>query len=278
MVPNQQSVDWPQAQWASLYLRPGSPSFQPYRYDKNDVPLAYLQPTYTAHIPPALVRGSRRPSGPGGDIAKLPFGGLMSSLGALMFGPSKRVRAQMEAKRRLRAQDRSKGWGWRQPAPTPTPVGPPAVRMGARVSHQPIPAGIPHTSTEFVPPEPRATAGLTNLYGGLALQNSGCVGCGDFGELGPWDSVTEFYTNEEGGWNWGYIGGTALIVASLWIALTKRPNEPFLDAAKLKAAQITGGRVFNNPKKRRRKKSRMSKAARSRAAKKGGRTRRRRSR
>jgi hypothetical protein len=31
-VPNRNAVDWPQSQWAPLYLEPGSPSFQPYRY------------------------------------------------------------------------------------------------------------------------------------------------------------------------------------------------------------------------------------------------------
>ena len=31
-VPNRQSVDWPQAQYAPSFLPPGSASYQPYRY------------------------------------------------------------------------------------------------------------------------------------------------------------------------------------------------------------------------------------------------------
>lgn len=39
-VPNVNSINFPQAQFAPLYLPPGSPSFQPYSYTKNDVPLS----------------------------------------------------------------------------------------------------------------------------------------------------------------------------------------------------------------------------------------------
>lgn len=31
-VPNEQAINWPQSQFAPEYLKPGSPSFQPYRY------------------------------------------------------------------------------------------------------------------------------------------------------------------------------------------------------------------------------------------------------
>jgi 8-oxo-dGTP pyrophosphatase MutT (NUDIX family) len=70
-VPNQQSVDWPQAQFAPLYLPPGSPSFQPYSYNKNDVPLLRQEPAYNN-----INYGPYRQSGvgPGGDIARLPHG------------------------------------------------------------------------------------------------------------------------------------------------------------------------------------------------------------
>jgi hypothetical protein len=37
-VPNRQSIDWPQSQWAPNYLPPGSPSFQPYVYPKGPMP------------------------------------------------------------------------------------------------------------------------------------------------------------------------------------------------------------------------------------------------
>lgn len=48
-VPNRSSVDWPQAQWAPLYLQPGSPSVQPYRYPADGriqsiVPQMYMIP------------------------------------------------------------------------------------------------------------------------------------------------------------------------------------------------------------------------------------------
>ena len=37
-VPNRQSIDWPQSQWAPRYLSPGSPSFQPYAYPSGPFP------------------------------------------------------------------------------------------------------------------------------------------------------------------------------------------------------------------------------------------------
>lgn len=45
-VPNRNAVDWPQSQWAPLYLKPGSPSFQPYRYPK-DGELQRVKPLYS---------------------------------------------------------------------------------------------------------------------------------------------------------------------------------------------------------------------------------------
>lgn len=48
-VPNRSSVDSPQAQFAPLYLAPGSPSFQPYSFTKQDVPLSQLRPVYKAN-------------------------------------------------------------------------------------------------------------------------------------------------------------------------------------------------------------------------------------
>jgi hypothetical protein len=70
-VPNQQSVDWPQAQFAPQYLPPGSASFQPYSYLKNDVPLTSQEPAYnTVNYGPYRRSGV----GPGGDVARLPAG------------------------------------------------------------------------------------------------------------------------------------------------------------------------------------------------------------
>jgi hypothetical protein len=79
-VPNRSSVDWPQAQFAPLYLPPGSPSFQPYSYLKQDVPLTSIQPHYTAQNRSYLTAGGHWHSmvGPGGDLAQLPsYGGPM---------------------------------------------------------------------------------------------------------------------------------------------------------------------------------------------------------
>lgn len=72
-VPNQQSVDWPQAQFAPLYLRPGSPSFQPYSYDVQTGPYRDHEPHMFVETAPALIPRSQNfvPSGPDGDIAKL---------------------------------------------------------------------------------------------------------------------------------------------------------------------------------------------------------------
>lgn len=82
MVPNRNAVTWPQAQFAPLYLPAGSPSFQPYSYLKNDVPLVEAQPVYRYGPGPALAPQSvtlplwARAQGPGGDTAQLPYGDL----------------------------------------------------------------------------------------------------------------------------------------------------------------------------------------------------------
>jgi hypothetical protein len=77
-VPNSNSVNWPQSQFAPLYLPAGSPSFQPYSYLKNDVPLASQRPRYSTKN---IDWGTRSGVGPGGDIAQLPqgYGDLMLS-------------------------------------------------------------------------------------------------------------------------------------------------------------------------------------------------------
>lgn len=70
-VPNAQSIDWPQSQFAPLYLRPGSPSFQPYRYPAGG-PLKRFQPL-NMDVP----TGSGK--GPAGDIVQVrtkPWGPL----------------------------------------------------------------------------------------------------------------------------------------------------------------------------------------------------------
>lgn len=90
-VPNRQSVDWPQAQFAPLYLPPGSPSFQAFRFP--DRPVTRVQPLYR-------LEGDAFPYlhsmvGPDGDIAQVPtsysYGDNMSyaqyNQGLLTFTP-----------------------------------------------------------------------------------------------------------------------------------------------------------------------------------------------
>lgn len=75
-VPNASSVHSPQAQFAPLYLAPGSASFQPYSYSIQDVPLYMQQPHYTAQNKAYLSMPAQFRSGygPAGDIAQLPRG------------------------------------------------------------------------------------------------------------------------------------------------------------------------------------------------------------
>jgi hypothetical protein len=223
-VPNQQSVDWPMAQFAPLYLPPGSPSFQQYSYRKNDVPLRERQPHYSWALPPALVQQSHAHRGvyyP--DTAALPVGGHMSRSNG--------------------------GWGWR-----PNP-------------NLPLAPGVPPVTLSVPVHEPRAAAVNNPLYGGIALTNSGCVGC--YGE-------ENWFTDEEGEIKWGPVIVTAGVVALALSISGILPLNQFLEGSKSRAASYP---VYLNPRRRRRrKKSRMSKAARSRAAKKGWRTRRRRGR
>lgn len=78
-VPNRSSVDSPQAQFAPLYLAPGSPSFQAYSYTKQDVPLSELRPVYKANsLGNEAVHRIRAGASPWsmtartGDLARLP--------------------------------------------------------------------------------------------------------------------------------------------------------------------------------------------------------------
>ena len=212
-VPNRQSVDWPQSQFAPLYLAPGSPSFQPYSYLKNNTTLKAAQPAYTDRLPATLGLESTNlyKGGPGGDIARLPLGGIMlnnprnvrsiikarnrlekRALATEAAGRRAKYRQSLAVQAHIRrlmaanAQQKKANWGWRTKAMQEEQQGPhgapqlfPAVvRMGARPTNQPIYSGIPHTA-EFEPPAPIATAGLTNLYGGLALDNPGDCSCHD---------------------------------------------------------------------------------------------------
>lgn len=69
-VPNRSSVDWPQAQWAPLYLSPGSPSVQPYRYPADGRQQSIVPDLYM--VPPTKCRDC----GPAGDIVATPYGSI----------------------------------------------------------------------------------------------------------------------------------------------------------------------------------------------------------
>lgn len=80
-VPNRQSVDWPQSQLAPLYLPPGSPSFQPYRYPEGGAMPNLLPELY--RLPADAMPFAHSMVGPGGDINQLPDA-LPSSYGESM--------------------------------------------------------------------------------------------------------------------------------------------------------------------------------------------------
>ncbi len=65
-VPNRSSVDWPQAQWAPLYLPPGSASVQPYRYPADGPTVSIVRQLHM--LPPT----AKAPQGPSGDIVATP--------------------------------------------------------------------------------------------------------------------------------------------------------------------------------------------------------------
>lgn len=66
-VPNRSAVDWPQSQFAPLYLKPGSPSVQPYRYPANG-PIQSIVPQMYMATPTAF--GTKRPAG---DTSAVPY-------------------------------------------------------------------------------------------------------------------------------------------------------------------------------------------------------------
>jgi hypothetical protein len=67
-VPNRQAIDWPQSQFAPLFLPAGSPSYQPYVYKDGPYPaMKYVN----GNLPPYDRQSG---VGPGGDLARLPAG------------------------------------------------------------------------------------------------------------------------------------------------------------------------------------------------------------
>jgi hypothetical protein len=130
-VPNASSVNWPQSQFAPAYLPAGSPSFQPYSYLKQDVPLRRLEPAYSANNQTVLTRGGPYPARAdvSRSVAALPaYGDVMfnpstsvsafrrcseAELRVLPVGSRRKVRSlerriqRLQAKRRLSPQERA---------------------------------------------------------------------------------------------------------------------------------------------------------------------------
>jgi hypothetical protein len=92
-------------------------------------------------------------------------------------------------------------------ASQPTSFG--AVRWGARSTGVPIEAGIPHSNPAAMP-APIATAGLTSLYGGLALDNMGGLALDNMGGIG------DFLKDDSGSWSLPKIGVGALVAFGLF--------------------------------------------------------------
>lgn len=170
-VPNSNAVNWPQSQFAPLYLAPGSPSFQPYSYFKEDVPLKSEEPPYlTTNFFPYARSGY----GPGGDTSALPNYGdpmsrprrqgkvsissrlaiLKNKIKALMKGPKSTDRdvraAELRQKAaRLRALSAAEMSAVRAVANV-SALGN-TVRMGMRSTGQMIPPGVPKAHHNGVP-------------------------------------------------------------------------------------------------------------------------------
>jgi hypothetical protein len=92
-VPNSTAVNWPQSQFAPLFLPPGSASFQPFIYPANGTAAA---PLYRLE---SLNYEGHSMVGPGGDTSQLPppfqYGDHMSyaGIGRATFNPSHSERA-----------------------------------------------------------------------------------------------------------------------------------------------------------------------------------------
>lgn len=90
-VPNATSVNWPMSQFAPLYLPPGSPSFQPYRYGPGGPLTDFRLPYRVAGIngAPNGRPGWAWKKGPAGDLAQLPpsYGGVSMPYARARFNP-----------------------------------------------------------------------------------------------------------------------------------------------------------------------------------------------
>jgi hypothetical protein len=146
-VPNRNAVTWPQSQWAPLYLPPGSPSFQPYSYTKNNVPLSKIK-LKARPVPGQSMLGPQSINtyhgGPSGDTVALPAYGEIN-----MHTPVVR-----------------QGW-----IPTGVPI-----RSGIPSSNPlPMPAPIATAGPHNYAGINLNGLALTNGYGALALTNCSCA-------------------------------------------------------------------------------------------------------
>jgi hypothetical protein len=202
-VPNASSVNWPQSQFASLYLNPGSASFQPYSYLKNNVTLRSIQPTYTAIIPGALGPASVNAykGGPGGDIARLPLGGLMHHNPRLSRKQKHLLRRALQVEAATRHAQSLQ----------------PVVRKGLINTGIPIEHGVPNTSYSLMP-EPVATAGMHSMYSGLALDNMGGLALDNMGALALDNPGVMDWAKE----NWMTLTVAAVVAGGLYVAMGRR--------------------------------------------------------
>lgn len=91
-VPNVNAVNWPQAQFAPRFLPPGSPSFQPYRYE--DGPLKQFEPSMYVNEYGSLsgpdcgcgCGGSGQCAKKNGYLAQVPWYGWAGLAGAVILG------------------------------------------------------------------------------------------------------------------------------------------------------------------------------------------------
>lgn len=178
-----QSVVWPPAQFAPLYLPPGSPSFMGYRYPRSGQRLSSLRPHFDSFVPNALgpYALNRARSGPSGDIARPPYLG-----GLAVMNPSIR-RYRRYARKTNRADQVAEAaqiaFYRARLAQAKQNAGPPVIRQGPMPTNEMIPTGVPEPLGMVVGqmPDPIATA-RTN---GLALQNALALQNGSW-----WESAT----------------------------------------------------------------------------------------
>lgn len=202
-VPNVQAVNWPQSQFAPLYLCEGSPSFQPYSYTSQDGPLWAKQVRYfverlSALGPAALFQ--RQQQTPAGDIARTPnLGGFAVPNPRRPYSQYRRYARQAEAAAR---QTRNQQIAFYRAAIAQQQARancePPVIRMGTMPTNISIRNGVPDPLESIIGTMPDAIAtaranGLA-LQNGIALQN-GCDCDSDDCECGMMEKLVHKWSN-----------------------------------------------------------------------------------